>query len=428
MGTWSWCALSLFVAAGATADAAPAAGELIAVTDLGWPAGTVAATLRHGARVLDRAGGKRIGTVAGGTRVTWTKIVASKDGCGGWLALEPRGWACAHDLAPAVGDLAPPGPAPHAPGLRWADIGNDGADAYDDLADLRVGKEPARHVGDRTYVSVKGGHAQLVAGTRYFYTDQGWIAGKDLTWYEPSPFAGVELAVGTPLDFGWAVALKPGAKILVHDAPDPSALVVRKLDPRDLATVREVRGAWARIGDAEWTLVVELRRPELRGRPDGVAPGERWLDVDLDQQVLVAYDGDVPAFTTVVSTGRTDWQTPTGIYRIRSKAERTRMQDPGNMADTWNVADVPWAMSFRRNFALHGTYWHDGFGRARSHGCVNLSPNDAKRVYDFVTPIASVGWTDAEISAENEGTPVQIRSRRDPTPKWTDYEGKASQP
>ncbi len=408
MGRSSWvCALVLWpVAAAADPGAA----------DLGWPATTVAAKTRSAIGVLDGVHGKRIGTMSAGTRVTWRRIVASKDGCAGWLELESRGWVCARNLAPTADPVAPdPAPADE----RWADIVAAGADAYDDLDAIKAGT-PARHVGDKTYVAVSTRSRSIVIErVRYYHTDQGWISGADMVWYEPSPFSGLEIA-GAPLDFGWAVAKKPGAKIAVHDS---TGAVVRQLSPRDRVTIVEVTGDVARIGADELVDVHELRQPTIHARPEGVAPSERWIDVDLDQQWLILYEGDTPVFTTLVSTGRVDWQTPTGIYRIRGKEARARMQDPGGMADEWNVADVPWSMRFRRNFALHGTYWHDGFGRARSHGCVNLSTTDAKRVYDWVTPVAPPGWTDVE--SDGVGTPVRIHSARDPEPTWRDFDGRS---
>ena len=385
-------------------------------TDAGWPATTVAAKVRYGIAVLDGIHGKRIGTIAAGTRVTWQRIVPAKDGCRAWLELAPRGWACARDLAP-TGDAA--GPDPEPPEERWADIVTDGADAYDDR-DAIVAGAPSRHVGDKTYVAMSTKSRSLVVDRmRYYHTDQGWIRAADLVWYDPSPFAGVELAPAVALDFGWSVARKPGAKIAVRDG---TGAVVRQLSPRDRVTIVAVEGDRARIGADELVDLVELRRPAVHARPEGVAADERWIDVDLDQQWLILYEGDAPVFTTLVSTGRVDWQTPTGIYRIRGKEARARMQDPGGMADEWNVADVPWSMRFRRNFALHGTYWHDGFGRARSHGCVNLSTSDARRIYDWVTPVAPGGWT--EVESDGQGTPVRIHSLKDPEPTWRDFDGK----
>ncbi len=412
------------------AYAAPEAGTLLAVADLGWPATTVAATVRARSPVLDTAErGKRIATVARGTRVTWRRIVASRDGCKAWLELEPRGWACAKDLSPASGDAALPSSAPLPP--RYADVRKDGADAFDSAEDIKTGTI-AKHVDDKTYIVVKGKTKPIkVDGVTYVKTDQGWIASKDLSWYSPSAYAGIDVTPQTSFSIGWAVAKKPGAKIAVRSAASVDAAKVRELSPRDLVTIAEVSGDMARIGPDEWVEAVELRKPARVTRPDGVAATERWIDVDLDQQVLVAYDGDNAVFVTVISSGRAFWETPTGIYRITGKEEKSRMQYQGNPdaapddergKEAWNVADVPFSMRFRKNYALHGTYWHEGFGRARSHGCVNLSTTDAKRLFDWVSPTAPAGWSNVE--ATGDGTPVRIHSRRDPDPIWRAYDGK----
>ena len=234
---------------------------------------------------------------------------------------------------------------------RYADIRTEGADAFDDADAIRAGT-PARHVPDKTYVAQHARSKPLqIAGVRYYKTDQGWIAGGDLSWYSPSAFSGVELGgVGSPAPaialptMGWAVAKKPGAKIAVRAAAAATAAQVRELAPRDQVAIAETHGGFARIGPDEWVDAHELRIATIAPRPDGVAADEHWLDVDLDQQLLVAYVGDAPVFVTLVSTGRVLWQTPTGTYRITGKEARTRMQDPGGMADEWNVADVPWTM------------------------------------------------------------------------------------
>jgi lipoprotein-anchoring transpeptidase ErfK/SrfK len=40
-------------------------------------------------------------------------------------------------------------------------------------------------------------------------------------------------------------------------------------------------------------------------------------------------------------------------------------------------------MYFDDEIALHGAYWHDGFGFRRSHGCVNMSVTDAHWLYEW---------------------------------------------
>src|SRR5688572_23234127 len=61
-------------------------------------------------------------------------------------------------------------------------------------------------------------------------------------------------------------------------------------------------------------------------------------------------------------------------------------------ASTFELRDVPWIQYFDAGFALHGVYWHDVFGVPRSHGCINLSPIDARVVFNWTEPRLPEGW------------------------------------
>ena len=52
----------------------------------------------------------------------------------------------------------------------------------------------------------------------------------------------------------------------------------------------------------------------------------------------------------------------------------------------YSIEDVPYVMYFQLAFALHSAFWHNGFGRPRSHGCINLAPLDAKWLFEFAEP------------------------------------------
>jgi hypothetical protein len=66
-------------------------------------------------------------------------------------------------------------------------------------------------------------------------------------------------------------------------------------------------------------------------------------------------------------------------------------------------------MYFQLAFALHSAFWHDGFGRPRSHGCVNLSPHDARWLFQWAGPRLPEGWHAIFPRAENPATWVNIR-------------------
>ncbi len=117
-------------------------------------------------------------------------------------------------------------------------------------------------------------------------------------------------------------------------------------------------------------------------QPQVASQGTRWIDVNLTQQKVYAYQGDSLANTFTVSTGT--WQTPTvtGQYHVYVKLLYTDMTGPG-----YYLPNVPYTMYFFQGYGLHGTYWHHNFGTPMSHGCVNLSIPDAEWLYNW----ASVG-------------------------------------
>ncbi|MCC6500433.1 MAG: L,D-transpeptidase family protein [Anaerolineales bacterium] len=104
--------------------------------------------------------------------------------------------------------------------------------------------------------------------------------------------------------------------------------------------------------------------------------GVRWIDVDLTNQMVYAYEGDTIVNSFVVSTGTSLTPTVTGKFKIWIKLKQTNMSGPG-----YYLADVPYTMYFYKGYGLHGTYWHSNFGTPMSHGCVNLSIPDAEWLF-----------------------------------------------
>ena len=114
--------------------------------------------------------------------------------------------------------------------------------------------------------------------------------------------------------------------------------------------------------------------------------GDKWIEVDISTQTLIAWEGEVEVFRTLVSTG-TIW-TPTvkGRYRIHHKLLSQTMVGPGYVQP-----DVPYVMYFYGGYSLHGAYWHNDFGTRRSHGCVNLSVPDARWLFYWADPPLPAG-------------------------------------
>ncbi len=104
--------------------------------------------------------------------------------------------------------------------------------------------------------------------------------------------------------------------------------------------------------------------------------GEKWIDVDLSQQMLYAYEGDYIVASFLVSTGVAAFPTVVGQFYIYIKLESTLMAGDG-----YYLPDVPWTMYFYRGYGIHGTYWHNNFGTPMSHGCVNMYTPDAEWLF-----------------------------------------------
>jgi len=117
-------------------------------------------------------------------------------------------------------------------------------------------------------------------------------------------------------------------------------------------------------------------------RPAGVGETERWIDVNLSTQTLVAYEGDTPVFNTLVSSGLPQWPTVTGQFRTYMKYESQTMNGY-LLGYDYFLPDVPYVMYFFEDYAIHGTYWHNNFGTPMSHGCVNVSTPDAGWLFNW---------------------------------------------
>jgi lipoprotein-anchoring transpeptidase ErfK/SrfK len=166
--------------------------------------------------------------------------------------------------------------------------------------------------------------------------------------------------------------------------------------------------------------------------PKAAEKGEKWIEVDESEQVLVLWNGKKAEFATLVSTGRPaigdpkeTYSTIRGVFRIYAKHISATMDSDEGMGKKANadkglkpgdegyvpekgdgvygvtlrrghglftLRDVPHIQYFHKNYAIHGAYWHDVFGIARSHGCINLAPADSLRVFKWTEPHLPEGW------------------------------------
>jgi lipoprotein-anchoring transpeptidase ErfK/SrfK len=144
--------------------------------------------------------------------------------------------------------------------------------------------------------------------------------------------------------------------------------------------------------------------------PDKLGESEKWIDVNLRRQTLVAFVGDKAVFATIVSSGRKDHDTPPGSFRIREKHIAATMDGDADTASDgpYSIQDVPYIEYFNGGYALHGAFWHAEFGRVKSHGCVNLAPADAKSIFGWTEPQLPDGWHAVNATKDKPGTRVVV--------------------
>lgn len=255
-----------------------------------------------------------------------------------------------------------------------------------------------RHAGVALIGSfVAGPEAQ---GRRFAVTtDVRLLPADKLKADSGSPFHGADIrGVGLPVAFPWA----PDAAFFEIDGASlkkGAAAPYRQIVPLTGA-VRSYRSErFVEAKNGKWLRSSEVRTAAKPGDLPWFAKGDtRWIDVSILSQTMVLWEGGRPVYATLVSTGKdglgdpkTTHSTPVGVFKIYQKHVTTTMDS--DMADhEFELRDVPWVQYFNSGFAIHGAYWHDEFGRARSHGCVNLSPIDARYVFFWTAPGVPEHW------------------------------------
>ncbi len=117
---------------------------------------------------------------------------------------------------------------------------------------------------------------------------------------------------------------------------------------------------------------------DLAGDPGFL--GRRWVEIDLSEQILTAWDGDELFLQTDISSGLDIYPTPVGLFRIWHMNPSQTMSGPG-----YSLDNVKHNMYFFSGYAMHGAYWHNNFGTPMSHGCVNMPEDKAEMLYHFAS-------------------------------------------
>jgi hypothetical protein len=247
-------------------------------------------------------------------------------------------------------------------------------------------------------------HTFLFEGRRYGLTTDLVILPTDrMRPIQGSEFRGV--LIGTEMEFPFAFVRHPKARYweyrrasndLVNAGPAAYRSAVKLTGKQQFFNGRlhyeTLDGKWLSDLDAS-------RLDPARRMPGWGKDGEKWIDVNITKQTLVLYEGTVPVYATLISTGEAGLEdheastaTKRGIFRIHTK-HLTATMSSDELGEEFELRDVPYVQYFdKEGYALHGAYWHDRFGMPKSHGCINLSPEDARRIFFWTEPALPPGW------------------------------------
>lgn len=352
---------------------------------------------------------RRRGTVGAGTRLAFARRVFG-EGCAlrVWYETADGLFICEEHVKPST---AAPGPRLE-PSLersnlpqRYAFIRVDGTRAYSHPNDY-FADDYAEALGRGFGIVVTG--EQVYQGVEFVRTRRYlWIERSSVHFVDGSSFRGMALDPGAPLDVAW-VSRRPSK---VYDKPH--GRVERRLERHAQVRVEKATRTWTKLREGGWVKTAALARPRIVPAPEGVGPHDRWIDVDVDQQVLVAYEGNAPRFATLISTGKDSKasETPLGVFALWAKLDYTDMDDIDrtDVPQNYSIQDVPWVQFFKGSYGFHAAFWHNDFGRRRSHGCINLSPADARYLFTFTEPVLPAGWNAILPLPEDRPTLVQVR-------------------
>jgi len=293
-----------------------------------------------------------------------------------------------------------------APGLlaaqAWADQSSDPLPQF-----LEIARRTATQTPVVERMKPKVGYSLLEtflsAGRRYGVTSDLTLVPIDrLRPIQGSSFHGVE--IGKEIKLPFAFVRSPDAKYWEYDK---RARKFREAEAAEYRAAVHLTGKQQffhgrlhfEVDGGKWLSDQDASRIDPAKRmPAWGKNGEKWLDINVTKQTLVAYAGERPVYATLISSGEAGLGDPEhstatkrGIFRIHTKHLSTTMASD-EVGEEFELRDVPYVQYFEDGYALHGAYWHDRFGVPKSHGCINLAPEDARRLFFFTEPEVPRGW------------------------------------
>jgi hypothetical protein len=209
-------------------------------------------------------------------------------------------------------------------------------------------------------------------GSTYYLINYGWMIAEDLRPLTPSAFSGLLVTREINFRFGWV--LKDTDSV---DSNGGAVRIYKRYEVIHEIPTAQPRIGFVQVGLEEWLPEADVTLVDPAVPADAGANTCRFIYASL-----TVYNGCKLIFATLIASGKNSW-TFTGRFAILNKWDYLTINSPDWSASDYYMEGIPNFMSYAGDFGFHGNYWNDDFGSASSHGCINLSPADAKWLYDW---------------------------------------------
>jgi hypothetical protein len=263
---------------------------------------------------------------------------------------------------------------------------------YANLDDAHAGSHPVREIDPGKLKFVTYTEPEPTSGNakpHFYRLNSGeWVAGGS-RWSPYNRFSGL-IFQQTPVNsFGWVLPFKEW--VLSKQTPglkqnDYTSHKLKQYEIVQIYSIQKIGNVnWYMIGPDEWVDETTVGRVMINTTPPQGVTNGRWIEVNLKEQTLAAYDQNQLVFATLIATGQDGAWTRPGLFHIYKKYESTVMSAAftADRSDFYYLDDVPFTMYYDEGRALHGAYWRAFMGYTQSHGCVNMAIADAHWLFDW---------------------------------------------
>lgn len=251
-------------------------------------------------------------------------------------------------------------------------------DILNDHPTNKLQKSQIKYVALKNRVDTDKGRFYQIATTE-------WISEEFISRAGIPNFQGYLFKRNPTVSFGWFINETIGRSAPGYAAPETGTQFRRenRIIIYDSVMVNDIE--WVKVGPDDWVEHRFIARvtPSYT-RPEGV-PVDKWIEVNLYEQTLSAYENGNLVFATLISSGTPPFYTKPGVFQVYKKLDFDPMWGAfeADRSDYYYLEEVPYIMYYDDLRALHGAYWQTLLGYQRSHGCVNLSVADSHWLYNW---------------------------------------------